>query len=349
MLHELEIQGFRCFPSLTAKPLGRVNLLVGKNNAGKTAFLDAVELLTSFGPGLRWASLLRRKESSRRTVEDEQTGSLVSELYVYPLSLFYGYQFVENKTCTIVSQDSSFEMRSGGLSLVINDRPSIDVTRVSFGIGSGSSSSSYIMDLSGAHRLHYVKENEEFFDPFVRFLPTTRMDTHDMTALWDEVQAMDEDNLVLDALKYIDPNVVRLLARGKGDQRQFWVRLRGQSDLVRLSSVGDGMRHILALALNVAMSGDRYLLIDEIDTGLHFSVMTKMWRMLIESAKRLNVQIFATTHSMDCIHALAEVHQQMKLTPEDLMLHRLVAGMDKTTCYTPDELVAVAEFQGEVR
>ena len=109
------------------------------------------------------------------------------------------------------------------------------------------------------------------------------------------------------------------------------------------------MRHMLALALHLVPAQNGYLLIDEVDTGLHFSVMTKMWRMLIESAKRLNVQIFATTHSMDCIHALAEVHQQMKLTPDDLMLHRLVAGMDKTTCYTPDELVAVAEFQGEVR
>ncbi len=347
MLHELEIQGFRCFPSLTAKPLGRVNLLVGKNNAGKTAFLDAVELLMSFGPGLRWASLLRRKESSRHTVENEQTGSLVSELYVYPLNFFHGYQFVQDQTCVISSHDSKIEMSCGILPLGNYKRPTINVNRVGFPFSSGSSS--YDMDLGGAHRLHYVKENEEFFDRFVRFLPTTRMDTHDMTALWDEVQAMDEDNLVLDALKYIDPNVARLLARGEGDQRRFWVRLRGQSDLVRLSSVGDGMRHILALALNVAMSGDGYLLIDEIDTGLHFSVMTKMWRMLIESAKRLNVQIFATTHSMDCIQALAEVHQQMKLTTEDLMLHRLVAGMDKTTGYTPDELVAVAEFQGEVR
>jgi hypothetical protein len=77
--------------------------------------------------------------------------------------------------------------------------------------------------------------------------------------------------------------------------------------------------------------------------------MAKMWRMLIESARRLNIQVFATTHSIDCINALAEVHKELHLTPEDLMLHRLEADLQQTISYTPDEIVDAAKYDAEVR
>ncbi len=92
MLHELEIEGFRCFPALTAKPLGRVNLIVGKNNSGKTAFLDAVELAVWDGetpPVFR--SLLRRKEYSRKTYE-ESPGKLLTQFELYPANLFHAFR-----------------------------------------------------------------------------------------------------------------------------------------------------------------------------------------------------------------------------------------------------------------
>ncbi len=52
------------------------------------------------------------------------------------------------------------------------------------------------------------------------------------------------------------------------------------------------------------------LFVDEIDTGLHYSVMAKMWHLLIETARRLDVQVFASTHSLDCLQALARVCQE---------------------------------------
>ena len=346
MLTELHIEGFRCFQSLTAKPLGRVNLLVGKNNSGKTAFLDAVEMLVADEHALRLASLFRRKEFVRRAAEDEQTGAPIWELFVYPLNWFFGHTFIENAVCRIAAQDRSIELLCraekplfpGGwpLSIGVNRTP-----------GEGSYNIRLNNDL--AYQVQHFANELAVHESSVRFLPTMRMETIQMTALWDEVQANDEDALVLQTLRYIEPRVERLLARGEGEQRSFWVRLKGQKELVRLSSVGDGMRHLLALALNVAMSANRYLLIDEIDLGLHHSVMAKMWRMLIESARRLNIQVFATTHSIDCINALAEVQKELNLTAEDLMLHRLEADLPHTISYTPDEIVDAAKYDAEVR
>ncbi|NEQ98788.1 MAG: AAA family ATPase [Cyanothece sp. SIO2G6] len=47
MLKSLSIENFRCFKKFDLNPLGRVNLLVGKNNCGKTSILEAIHILCS--------------------------------------------------------------------------------------------------------------------------------------------------------------------------------------------------------------------------------------------------------------------------------------------------------------
>jgi len=66
------------------------------------------------------------------------------------------------------------------------------------------------------------------------------------------------------------------------------------------------MHRILAIAMNLANSENGYLFVDEIDTGLHYRTMTDMWRVIFQTAERLNIQVFATTHSADCINAFSE-------------------------------------------
>ena len=66
------------------------------------------------------------------------------------------------------------------------------------------------------------------------------------------------------------------------------------------------MRRLLALSLSLVRTDGGFLLIDEIDTGLHVSVMEEMWKLVVSTAQRSNVQVFATTHSYDCIRGLAD-------------------------------------------
>jgi AAA15 family ATPase/GTPase len=74
---------------------------------------------------------------------------------------------------------------------------------------------------------------------------------------------------------------------------------------IPLGSLGDGMRRMLALAASLVCSRDSAMFTDEIDTGLHYSVMSDMWKLVIGRAIASNVQVFATTHSWDCIEGLS--------------------------------------------
>jgi len=90
------------------------------------------------------------------------------------------------------------------------------------------------------------------------------------------------------------------------------LKLKDQTELVPLSSMGDGMNRILTLAMALVSTEKGVLLIDEIETGLHYEAQLDMWRLVLKTAQDLDVQVFATTHSWDCIAAFKEALQELE-------------------------------------
>ena len=80
----------------------------------------------------------------------------------------------------------------------------------------------------------------------------------------------------------------------------------------------------------LANSRDGFLLIDEVENGLHWSVQYDFWRMVIRTAHENNVQVFATTHSSDCekwfVKALESIRSEEGLEEVDSAFIRLVSG-----------------------
>jgi predicted ATP-dependent endonuclease of OLD family len=141
MLKSLKIDNFRCFPSFELAHLGRINLLVGKNNSGKTSILEAIQLLTSSqNLGNMYGFMLRRGEYFFR---DKKSGR---ELAIS--NLFYGHE---------LSIGSSFSIAA------IND---VDTQEVR-GLIEYKQENSTERDLKNHKNIPYFKINysnlEEFF------------------------------------------------------------------------------------------------------------------------------------------------------------------------------------------
>ena len=124
------------------------------------------------------------------------------------------------------------------------------------------------------------------------------------------------------------------------------LKLRDVTDRVPIGSMGDGMWRILGLALSIASADGGVLLVDEIDTGLHYSVMEDMWRMISERAAALSVQVFATTHSRDCYESLAAI---AKSDTGDVTIQRIDRDREEAVRFSREAIVAVAERGIEVR
>lgn len=76
-----------------------------------------------------------------------------------------------------------------------------------------------------------------------------------------------------------------------------------------MSSMGDGINRILTVILALVNCKGGVFLLDEFETGLHYTVQTQLWRVIFMLSEKLNVQVFATSHSHDCINSFIAVNR----------------------------------------
>jgi len=109
------------------------------------------------------------------------------------------------------------------------------------------------------------------------------------------------------------------------------------------------MRRILGLTLAIVNARNGVLLVDEIDTGLHYSAMSDMWKLIWETTKRLNVQVFATTHSSDCWTSLGAIANTESSSEEGITIQRIEKGKLNSIVFTERQVAIAAERGIEVR
>ena len=79
--------------------------------------------------------------------------------------------------------------------------------------------------------------------------------------------------------------------------------------------MGQGLTHVARLMLDATAVQDGVLLVDEVENGLHHAVLPDIWRAVRTAAEQFNVQVFATTHSFECLQAGARRPGARRLPP----------------------------------
>ena len=170
-----------------------------------------------------------------------------------------------------------------------------------------------------------------------------------IATLWDSVVLTPDEARVVQVLQIIEPTLERIATVGREYDSEVFVKLTDSEGRFPIGSMGDGVRRLLILSLSLIRSAGGVLLVDEIDTGLHFSTMARMWEMVIETARELGVQVFATTHSLDCVRAIAALYERKHDTRDLVSLHRLERGAARTVSYSAEEIATAARQHMEIR
>jgi hypothetical protein len=145
------------------------------------------------------------------------------------------------------------------------------------------------------------------------FLSTNNLTFNQLAALWDNITLTPQEEKVVKALRILEPAVERIgFTSRQTSNSGILLKLRGQNQPIPLSSMGEGMRRILTLAMAAVTAENSVLLVDEIETGLYYETQTDMWCFILEVAQQLNIQVFATTHSWDCIAAFQEALDELE-------------------------------------
>ena len=116
-----------------------------------------------------------------------------------------------------------------------------------------------------------------------------------------------------------------------------------------LQALGGGVVRLFRLYLNFFTARNGMVLVDEVENGLHYSVLQDLWRLVRRTMDEWNVQFVATTHSSECIEAAMAAFES---EPSDLSIHKLYAdesGNVRATTFTGETLEGARDLNLEVR
>ena len=362
MLGKLKLDGYRGFDAYELTDLARVNLLVGKNNCGKTSVLEAVHFLVSKGdPAVLIHSANRRGEVSDAGFRAERgTRPDVSHF-------FFGHRFepglrfrlsghgevsVTVRTPDPDDEPSLFENETDDSHVLVLQVESTQLKRrVALPVAENGV---LLSSRFQRFRSSWSDDLGALLSP-VRFVTPDSLDLDPMRSMWDQVLIEGRESDVINAMKLLEPDLDSIHFLTSEDPRMRSGRagvllgFRGAGRRAPLGSYGDGMRRLLALSLSLIRTAKGFLLIDEIDTGLHWTVMEEMWRLVVETARRSSIQVFATTHSYDCIRGLASLVESQPDLAGEVSIQKIERSLKKAVSVDAQGIRVAVDQDIEVR
>jgi|SRR5579862_1453142 len=356
MINSFTVENFRCFNSLTIDRLARINLIAGKNNSGKTSLLEAL-LLQSNPNGPAVPSLLNMHRGLP---------------YVFDPDDLWGWLFYNKDTGATISFQADYGngSRQLRLRLEVATESLVQPPPTNGTDGAGSTTSLlapprprqlllYFTDEHGRNgtasafaTLQNVQSTFANVEPYVPgfysiLAPNLTAVDADRFSRLEEIGRGGE---ILDGLRTIEPRLTRLVPLFTGGQPVFHGDI-GIGRLVPLPVMGEGVVRLAQILIGIAFSHTSSALIDEIENGLHHTVVESVWTAIADAARRADVQVFATTHSWECITAAHKAFE--KCDEGEFALHRLSTsrktGKISVTTYDRETLAAALEGGFEVR
>jgi len=390
-LNNLKIQNFRLLKNLEIPQLGQINLIVGNNHAGKSTVLEALCIYESLGSPLLLEELLEKHDELEDITDGE--GMLSVENFFtnrsFPQNGDGIYIGNTDQTEYVSMQQTYFTLEKSDLELensILQRRVRRELEKTALKTDEGVRQSLKI--IAKNHRLEKPIVASRFKQPGIsqiwldfqsydrndhrlgkeelqkmgltlacNYIPSDFISLNQLSAIWDDI-SLTHGQQVIEGLKLIEPKVEGLTFRkvnqnGSAAERKPFVKLKGQERLESLRSYGDGIRRVLQMFLYLIRAKGQLLLIDEFENGLHYTVQPKVWELIFKLAKDLNVQVFATTHSWDCVTAFQPVSQDSE---EEAILFRLGRSVRTTNLgqviarvYDKESLQRVTQADLEVR
>lgn len=354
LLDSLEIKNFRAFDHLRVERLGRANLIVGKNNTGKSSLLEAVYVFASGGSlgvilyildyrgeiaGVAWQN---QKQPDVARIEVALNSLFYSNLHgpQRPATLSSGVESIEIDTTlieSVVPTQVHSIMDTGGLEIARVPEPALKLTH---------DGKSYAVPFEHPRLWESPLPNRRRPTTFV---PSTGLAMAELVSRWSRVVLTPQEEEVTAAVRMVNPGLEQLAVKERDNERLIFAKLAGLDRPIPLRSLGEGANRILGMALVLRASSKGVLLIDEFENGLHYSVQVQIWKLVLQQALRLDVQVFATTHSEDCIRAFQAAAESVDGI--DARLIRLEArdGRIKATTADGHMLSIIARDSIEVR
>ncbi|WP_224368998.1 AAA family ATPase [Hyalangium versicolor] len=350
--NSLTIHSLRGVKGLELPGLGGVNLLVGGNDSGKTTVLEALALYCNPLDIFAWDSLSMERESLGTIIEGPPPGEtrLDALRWLFPQHVVTGSDEPYEGAVSL-SADGTFPIRK------VHAR--YRETRGLAPRRQPPSTHPYGIKLYpfSSRELHRERRGAE-----LEFEATPGFEPRVITLWADErlddsqrapgpvlpYRLLNPSELYLDSFSVADFTEARLAGlQGavKDLLRAFDPRIQGieilapqgrptlylqdsVAGLAPISAFGDGVRRALSFALTIPTVTDGIVLIDEIETAIHISALSRVFRWIRDACQQYRIQLFVTTHSLEAVDAILGTDTTQQ---EDIVGFRLERGEEHTS------------------
>lgn len=312
MIRKINIKNFKGLIDLTSPNISRITLFGGKNNVGKTTLLEALFMYFD-----RLNANMTIRQLNWRGINEI---ALTPENIFYPI--FSKFDISNTIEISITNDQSITELMSINLknefrkSIVkgnINNNNIVEINTNQESLPTlileisykKTNESEQKVDLSlNRDGLGINTQNGRLLDSKASFLSAKLHANPVENAI--QYSALDlggKSESVIEFLKIIEPRLRSLSVIASPTGSSMIYGDIGIGKKVPISYMGDGMYRLLSIILSIASNENGVIFIDEIENGIHYSVMSKIWEALGEASQSFNCQIIATTHSYECLQS----------------------------------------------
>ncbi len=361
MIEKLHIKNFRCLQDFSIEDLGLINIIVGDNGSGKTALLESIFLSQTGTPevALRlrlwrglgrefafdntrrgyddlWSNLFTKLDNKKRIdIHADGSGPQVRRLSIYydpnataKLDISKGVSNMlseaQFESSAIIPITFEYSQKEGP---PIKFQPLVEKDKISF----------------HATGLPSPSLSAFFASSFASVVPPS-----EVAAQFSELNKVKKTKAFKQTMRKLYPAIEDIGTETEAGSLMLFCDVKGIPERVPIGLISSGSHKLASLLLGIAAHSKGVVLIDEMDNGFYYQKLQHVWTALYMFCKEHDTQIFATTHSKECLQSLLPVVHK---DPRDFRLIRMesIRGTAKATIFQGDELEAAVRTKTEVR
>ena len=347
MIKSLDVRNFRCFRHLEIPDWGKLNVVVGDNGAGKTALLESIFLplgcTTELGMRLR----------QQRGLDGMFQGSMPRVEAALWGGFFHNHDM--NKVISLTLQGDGVEGRS--LEIAKSSGEAV-FSGMGGDLSSRESSIAFTWkDSAGQMRVAkpYVSKDNFSFPETGETLPdfhfyaaNTTIGSVEVASKFSELSQSGLHDRFITMFRSEYSWIEDLNVEVYGGSPVLFAKIKGNSVKQPLPNVSSGINRAVAFMLAIASAENGIVIIDEVENGIHYSHLGGIWRSLLSFIREYNCQMVVSTHSQECLAALAKAAGP---NLDDIRLWQMDRGDGQSTVnrFSGDDLRIALEYHEEIR
>lgn len=334
MVDSFTIRNFRSFDEVKVDNCRRINILVGDNGSGKTALLEALFLAAGLSPELALRTRYwRGGESLTLSGEVEDINAALWN------DLFHNFHFSHSAVISLKGKGEhnrsvTISANPVGSKRIIppsrnnpRERPKVVALDVPI---------EFKWDILG-----HIEVVQPYLDGSKLIIPPipgkhvkasffAANQTAPATETANSFSRLSKQMLEKEFIaryQLIYNRISNLSIELNAGAPMLFAEVEGLSQKIPISLASGGMYKLASIMLAMARQVGGIVVVDELENGFYFKKMPEIWKTLLEFSRLYDCQVFASTHSAECLRAAAEIAKDNK---SDFCLLRTVLGSNGT-------------------